>query len=68
MPFKRALRGGVVVIPATAHDDVDGDLQPTCPGSGTFFTWGTYKFTCTATDAAGNSNSATTVVTVRPVP
>ena len=40
---------------ATAVDDVDGTVQPTCdPASGSLFPIGTTTVTCTAKDAHGN--------------
>ena len=43
------------VFAATAVDDVDGTVQPTCdPGSGSLFPIGTTTVTCTAKDAHGN--------------
>ncbi|MEH0938511.1 VWA domain-containing protein [Micromonospora psammae] len=54
--------GAVVDYPASATDNVDGPLTPTCvPPSGGTFPLGATSVTCTATDAAGNvgSDSAT---------
>ncbi|HEX4525381.1 MAG TPA: HYR domain-containing protein [Gaiellaceae bacterium] len=58
--------GAVVTYPAaTAVDAVDGPLTPTCiPASGSTFALGTTTVTCSATDAAGNTGSATFTVTV----
>jgi hypothetical protein len=59
--------GAVVSYPpATATDLVDGSLTPTClPASGSTFPLGTTTVTCSATDAAGNTGSATFTVTVQ---
>ena len=52
---------------ATAVDDLDGPLTPTCdPPPGSLFAVGTTTVTCQATDAAGNTGEATFTVTVRP--
>jgi hypothetical protein len=52
----------------TATDDVDGTLPSTCaPASGTVFSPGTTKVTCTATDKAGNSGTGGFNVNVRRV-
>jgi len=49
----------------TATDGVDGPLPLTCaPASGTTFRIGTTRVTRTATDAAGNTASASFNVTV----
>ncbi|MBI4265749.1 MAG: Ig-like domain repeat protein, partial [Acidobacteria bacterium] len=49
----------------TAVDDVDGTVPVVCtPASGSVFGIGTTELTCTATDAAANSASATFDVTV----
>jgi predicted extracellular nuclease len=59
--------GGAVVtftLP-TAEDNTDGALPVTCiPASGSLFPIGTTQVTCTATDASGNSTTATFNVTV----
>ena len=50
---------------ATATDAVDGPLSPTCSrSSGATFTLGTTTVTCSATDAAGNTGSASFSITV----
>ena len=50
---------------ASASDLVDGSLPATCaPPSGSTFPLGTTTVTCTATDSAGNTGSATTTVLV----
>jgi hypothetical protein len=51
---------------ATASDVVDGALTPSCsPASGSTFGLGTTGVTCTATDAHGNTGSASFNVLVR---
>jgi hypothetical protein len=51
---------------ASATDVVDGSLTPTCsPSSGATFALGTTTVSCSATDAHGNTGSATFTVTVR---
>ncbi len=58
--------GATVAYVATAHDDVDGPLTPTCTHpSGIQFGIVTTPVTCSATDAAGNTGSATFQITVR---
>ena len=60
--------GAVVTYTATANDDRDGALTPTCtPASGSTFPVGTTTVTCTATDAAGNTGTGSFTVTVTPV-
>lgn len=50
---------------ADAVDIVDGDITPTCtPASGSTFAHGDTTVTCEATDAAGNTGSASFQVTV----
>ncbi len=50
----------VTYSPASALDLVDGPVVPVCtPSSGGTFPLGTTTVTCTATDAHGNSRSAT---------
>jgi len=57
--------GAVVNFSATASDNMDGALTPTCvPASGSIFALGTTSVTCSATDAAGNTGSASFSVTV----
>jgi hypothetical protein len=57
--------GAAVSYTATATDTVSGSLTPTClPPSGSTFGITTTNVTCTATDAAGNTGSATFDVTV----
>ncbi|HSN95295.1 MAG TPA: HYR domain-containing protein [Anaerolineaceae bacterium] len=64
--------GKVVTFSATADDNVDGPITPTCvPASGDTFVIGTTPVTCTAKDTAGNNGSASfnvTVTYVEPVP
>ena len=58
--------GAVVTFSATANDDVDGAINPTCtPASGSTFPFGETIVTCTATDSSGNEASAYFTVTVR---
>ncbi|MDX2678039.1 HYR domain-containing protein [Streptomyces sp. NY05-11A] len=57
--------GAVVDYPATARDNVDGDVPVSCePPSGTRFPIGRTTVTCTATDKAGNTGRDTAVFTV----
>lgn len=59
--------GAVVTFVPTpsALDGVDGPLSATCsPASGSTFPIGSTTVTCTATDLAGNTGSATFTVTV----
>jgi hypothetical protein len=57
--------GAVINYPATAVDNVDGPLTPTCtPPSGSLFPLGPTLVTCTATDAAGNTGVDTAIMTV----
>ena len=58
--------GTTVTYPsATAIDDLDGTVPVTCtPPSDSFFNIGDTTVTCSATDAAGNTGSATFTVTV----
>jgi hypothetical protein len=61
-----SLAGAVVTFSATANDDVDGAINPTCtPASGSTFPFGETIVTCTATDSSGNEGSASFTVTVR---
>jgi YVTN family beta-propeller protein len=61
--------GAVVEYNATAVDLVDGDVMPVCaPASGSTFAVGETTVSCTATDTAGNSTSASFTVTVEPAP
>jgi hypothetical protein len=57
--------GGHPTFTASATDNVDGSLTPGCsPASGSLFPFGETTVTCTATDRAGNSGSATFKVTI----
>ncbi|MEU2615426.1 VWA domain-containing protein [Micromonospora sp. NPDC007271] len=57
--------GAVINYPASATDNVDGPLTPTCaPPPGSTFPLGATTVTCTATDAAGNTGSDTAVMRV----
>jgi hypothetical protein len=57
--------GAVIVYPATAVDNVDGPLTPTCaPPSGSLFPIGATTVACTATDSSGNLGSDTAVMSV----
>jgi hypothetical protein len=57
--------GAAVTYAATATDAVSGSLTPTCaPASGSTFALGTTTITCSATDAAGNTGTATATVVV----
>jgi hypothetical protein len=61
--------GGAIAVDFTtsASDLVDGSVPTTCtPPSGSTFPVGTTTVTCTATDAAGNTGSASFTVTVVP--
>lgn len=57
--------GAAVTYAASALDNVDGPLTPTCtPPSGSVFALGATTTTCTATDAAGNTGTGTGTITV----
>lgn len=57
--------GATVTYDATAVDNVDGPLTPDCvPPSGSLFPLGATTVTCAATDAAGNTGSATGTITI----
>ena len=57
--------GASVSYAASALDNVDGPLTPTCvPPSGSLFALGVTATTCTATDAAGNTGTGTGTITV----
>ena len=57
--------GAVYSFTASALDNVDGALTPSCtPASGSTFAVGTTTVTCSATDNAGNTGSGSFVVTV----
>jgi hypothetical protein len=58
--------GAAVVYTATATDTVSGSLTPSCaPASGSTFPLGRTAITCSATDGAGNTGSATATATVQ---
>ena len=58
--------GVAVTYTATSTDLVDGGVSVTCaPASGSTFALGTTTVNCTATDAHGNTVSASFTVTVR---
>ena len=58
--------GATVNFSASALDNVDGPLTPTCvPPSGSTFALGTTPVTCSATDAAGNTGYGYFNVTVQ---
>jgi hypothetical protein len=58
--------GAVVSYIATATDTVDGSIIPVCvPTSGSTFPLGTTTVSCTATDANGNTGSASFHVIVQ---
>jgi hypothetical protein len=58
-------QGAVGVFSATANDQVDGTLTPTCiASSGSWFPLGVNEVTCTASDAAGNVGTEKFNVTV----
>ena len=57
--------GATVSYDASAVDNVDGPLTPTCaPPSGSLFALGATTVTCEATDAAGNTGTGTGTITV----
>lgn len=57
--------GANVDYDASAVDNVDGPLTPTCtPPSGSLFPLGITDTTCTATDAAGNTGTGTGTIGV----
>ena len=57
--------GKTVTFSASASDAVDGSITPSCsPDSGATFAIGTTTVTCTATDAQGNTGSASFQITV----
>jgi len=58
--------GAIVSYSATASDAVDGTPAVNCaPPSGSTFAIGTTTVTCSATDAAGNTGTASFTVTVK---
>ncbi len=57
--------GAVATFSASATDNIDGSLTPSCtPSSGQTFPFGATTVTCSATDAHGNTGSASFKVTV----
>ena len=57
--------GATVAYDASAVDNVDGPLTPTCtPPSGSVFALGTTPTSCSATDAAGNTGTGSGTITV----
>ncbi|QNN53588.1 HYR domain-containing protein [Nocardioides mesophilus] len=57
--------GATATFGATARDAVDGTTEATCdPASDSTFALGTTTVTCSATDAAGNTGTASFTVTV----
>ncbi|MGB3949360.1 MAG: immunoglobulin-like domain-containing protein [Bacteroidia bacterium] len=59
-----SLQGTYTEMNATAEDDEDGALTPTVSGSVNVNQTGVYTITYTATDAAGNTGTATREITV----
>ena len=59
-----SLQGTYTEQSATANDDKDGKLTPTITGTVNVNLTGIYVITYTATDAAGNSGTATRTITV----
>jgi LPXTG-site transpeptidase (sortase) family protein len=60
--------GDAVSFSASANDNVDGTLTPTCvPASGSTFPLGTTTVTCSATDSAGNTGSNSFTITVQDI-
>lgn len=58
--------GATADFNTSASDAVDGSVPTNCdPGSGSTFALGTTTVICSATDAAGNTGSASFTVTVR---
>jgi hypothetical protein len=57
--------GAVIDYPASATDDIDGDLVPVCePPAGSLFPIGDTKVTCTAKDSGGNVGQDTATMRV----
>ena len=60
-----SLLGGVVTFGVSATDNVDPSPVVTCsPRSGSLFSVGITRVTCTARDAAGNTSSGSFLITV----
>jgi HYR domain len=58
--------GAMLEFTATATDVVDGGIPPTCtPASGSTFAVGDTTVACRATDAAGNTGTASFIVHVK---
>jgi sugar lactone lactonase YvrE len=61
--------GAIVTYSATAHDNLDGDLTPTCnPPSGSTFAIGSTNVNCQAVDKAGNTGTASFNILVEESP
>jgi len=61
--------GAVVTYVATAHDNIDGDITPTCsPPSGSNFAKGNTIVNCKAIDKAGNTGTASFNIFVKESP
>jgi hypothetical protein len=57
--------GAVIDYPASATDDLDGELVPICvPPPGSLFAIGDTEVTCTATDSGGNAGQASATMRV----
>ena len=57
--------GAQVPYEASATDDVDGSINPSCtPSSGSTFSIGDTEVTCSATDSSGNTASESFTITV----
>jgi hypothetical protein len=62
---KKGAKRARVTYAVTAQDDRDGSVPAACtPRSGGFFPLGSRRVTCTATDASGNTQTATFTVRV----
>lgn len=62
------MSGAIAYYTPTANDGIDGVVPVTCdPVSGSFFPVGTTTVSCSASDRAGNTTTATFTVTVRDV-
>ncbi len=61
--------GAEVSFPASAVDDIDGDVPVACtPASGSIFSVGATVVECRASDAAGNTSTGRFTITVTPPP
>jgi len=57
--------GEVVTFQASATDNVDGEVTPSCqPASGSTFSIGETEVTCTATDSSGNVGTSSFSITL----